>query len=42
MAARSRDSGSDTYVYIDGEEVATRVEKRRKDNGLSIYSGGVM
>jgi hypothetical protein len=42
MAARSRDSGGDTYVYIDGEEVATRVEKRRKDNGLSIYSGGVM
>ena len=42
MAARSRDSAGDTYVYIDGEEVATRVEKRRKDNGLSIYSGGVM
>lgn len=42
MAARSGDGGGDTYVYLDGEQIATRIEKRRKDNGLSIYSGGVM
>ncbi len=41
-AARAQDSGGDTYVYLDGEQIATRIEKRRKDNGLSIYSGGVM
>jgi hypothetical protein len=42
MAARSQESGGDTYVYIDSDEVAARVEKRKREVGVSIYAGGVI
>ncbi len=42
MAARSQDDGEDIYVYLDGDLIAARVEKIKRENGMSIFSGGVV
>lgn len=41
MAARSQ-GGGDTYVYIDSDEVSSRIEKRKRESGMSIFAGGVV
>lgn len=42
MAARSQDGGGDTFVYLDSDQISARVEKRRRESGMNIFSGGVV
>ncbi len=35
-------NGSEVHVYIDGDEVSTRIQRKSKGLGKPIYSGGVL
>lgn len=42
MVAAGGSEGGDTYVYLDSDPVAARIEKRQREKGQKIYSGGVL